>query len=104
MLRCADGGFSQFYFNSAGEFAPFAVKAAQRVGALEVAKIIQEANLLFGKNGPNSDRDKRMAQLSKVDDKALSELNSRYYQCPNNLRVILPKFVADHADAFKPRK
>jgi Domain of unknown function (DUF4375) len=73
-----NGGFSQYYFNSSGELAPYAVKAAKAVGAPELAAVIQKANALFGKDGPDPDRDKRMDQLSKIDLKALEQLDTRY--------------------------
>ncbi|MBV9124837.1 MAG: DMP19 family protein [Planctomycetes bacterium] len=96
-----NGGFSQYYFNSSGELAPYAVKAARSVGAPELAKIIQEANALFGKNGPDPDREKRMDQLSKIDLQTLGELDNRYYQCTENLSEILPRFVVNHPKDFK---
>ncbi len=95
-----NGGFSQYYFNSSGELSPHAVKAAQSVGAPELAEIIQKANALFGKNGPDPDRGKRMDQLSKIDLKALEELDTRYYKCAERLSEILPKFVAGNPEAF----
>lgn len=96
-----NGGFSQYYFNTRGELATHAVKAARSVGASEIAAIIAKANSLFGKNGPPADRDKRMDQLSKIDLEALEELNTRYYRCPEQLSEILPRFVASHPESFK---
>jgi hypothetical protein len=99
-----NGGFSQYYFNSSGELATHAVKAAHSVGASEIAALIEKANALFGKNGPDPDRERRMDQLSKIDLKALDELNTRYYKCAEHLREILPRFVASNPEAFKPNK
>ena len=99
-----NGGFSQYYFNSAGELAPHAMKAALSVGAPEIAAIVQKANALFGKNGPDPDRNKRMDQLSKIDPKALAELDKRYYKSAERLTEILPRFVARNPEAFKPNK
>jgi hypothetical protein len=99
-----NGSFGQYYFNSSGDLAAQTVKAADAVGASEDAGIIQKANALFGKNGPDPDRNRRMDQLSKVDLKALEELDTRYYKCPEHLSEILPKFVATNAEALKPAK
>jgi hypothetical protein len=97
-----NGGFTQYYFNSSGELAPYAVKAAKAVGASQLAAIIQKANALFGKDGPDPDRDKRMDQLSKIDLKTLDDLATQYYNCTEQLREILPRFVAANPEAFKP--
>jgi hypothetical protein len=99
-----NGGFSQYYFNSSGELATHAVKAARSVGAAEITAIIEKANTLFGRNGPDADRDRRMDQLSKIDLKALEELDTRYYKCAERLSEILPRFVASHPEAFKPKQ
>lgn len=96
-----NGGFSQYYFNSSGELASHAVKAAQSVGAAELAKIIQEANALFGQRGPDPDRDARMDQLSRIELEKLDDLDARYYQSTERLSEILPKFVANNPDAFR---
>lgn len=98
-----NGGFSQYYFNSSGELAIHAVKAAQSVGAPEIAAIIQQANALFGKNGPDTSRDSRMEQLSKIDLKALEDLDNRYYKCTERMSEILRKFVVSNPDDFKAK-
>ncbi len=99
-----NGGFSQYYFNSSGGMATYAVDAAKAVGASEQAAIIQSANALFGKGGPDTDRERRMGQLSKVDDTALEKLTTRYYECPEKLGELLPAFVARNPASFKPAK
>ena len=99
-----NGGFSQYYFNSSGGLAAFAVEAANAVGAAQLAGIIQKANALFGEKGPHHDRNMRMEQLSKIDLEALDKLNTPYYECSERLSELLPRFVATHAEAFKPAR
>jgi hypothetical protein len=99
-----NGGFSQYFFNSSGDLGLHAVDAARAVGAPEVASIVQKANALFGKKGPDPDRDTRMDQLSKIDPKALEELDNKYYKCSERLSELLPRFVAAHSKSFKPAK
>jgi hypothetical protein len=99
-----NGGFSQYYFNSSGELAAYAVEAAKAVGASKLAGIIQKANALFGKEGPETDRGKRMEQLSKINLSALEELDQQYYKCSEHLSELLPRFVATNPAAFKPSK
>ncbi len=99
-----NGGFSQYYFNSTGDLAGYAIEAAQAVDASELAGIIQKANALFGKKGPDPDRDKRMRQLSKIDLEELQELDTQYYECSEHLSELLPRFASSNAQAFKPDK
>jgi HEAT repeat protein len=96
-----NGGFSQYFFNSSGDLAGHAVEAAGAVGATEAARVIRKAVELFGPDGPNPDRDKRMDQLSTIDLATLKELDTRYYDCPDDLWELLPLYVARHPDEFR---
>jgi hypothetical protein len=96
-----NGGFTQYFFNSAGDLAGRAVDAAETVGAHEAARIIRAAVALFGPGGPAPDRDARMNQLSAIEHAALAELDARYYDCPDDLRELLPLYVARHPDEFR---
>ncbi len=99
-----NGGFGQYFFNSSGELACHAVAAAGAVGASRAAIIIQKAIALFGEDGPDPDRDRRMNQLSGVDLEALDKLNTEYYRCPDDLRELLPRYVASNSGAFQPKR
>jgi hypothetical protein len=99
-----NGGFSQYYFNSAGELASHAVKAARVVGAPELAGIIEKANAHFGPKGPHPDRAKRMQQLSKIEVEVFEKLDTQYYKCSERLSEILPRYAAAHAESFRPGK
>jgi hypothetical protein len=96
-----NGGFTQYFFNSAGDLAGRAVDAAGAIGATEAARIIRKAVALFGPGGPAPDRDARMNQLSAIEHEALEELDTQYYDCPDDLRELLPMYVARHPDEFR---
>lgn len=97
-----NGGFSQYYFNSSGDLAVRAATAARSTGSVELAGLIEKANSLFGKEGPNPDRDKRMDQLSKIDEKALEDLADRYYESNETMAELLSKIVTKNATDFRP--
>jgi hypothetical protein len=99
-----NGGFTQYYFNSSSDLAEHAVEAARVVGARKLADIIAKANRLFGKDGPSPDRDERMDQLSAIELGKLEALDKRYYACDERLSEILPRFVAEHAESFRPEE
>src|SRR5262245_24322969 len=58
-----NGGFSKFYFNSAGDHAADTVKSLEAIGAEHTANLVRRANALFGEAGPSPDRFKRQKQL-----------------------------------------
>jgi HEAT repeat protein len=97
-----NGGFAQYFFNSSGDLAEYAVAAAAAVGAPDAAQIIGEAVALFGEDGPESDRDERHAQLARIDEDDLERLTEAYYSSDDDLRVLLPLYAARHPEFFRP--
>jgi hypothetical protein len=58
-----NGGMHQYLFNSSGDFAQESPEVFQRIGANEAARILKEANDLFGPSGPPTNRETRMQAL-----------------------------------------
>jgi hypothetical protein len=98
-----NGGFTQYFFNSYSDLAGHAVDAAKAVGATKAARVIQKAMALFGPDGPDPNRDKRMDQLSTLNLKALEKLDFEYYACADDLWELLLLYVARHPDEFRSR-
>lgn len=96
-----NGGFTQYFFNSSGDLARYAVEAAEAVGADGTARIIRKALALFGRRGPATDRGKRMDQLSTIEHAKLAELDTEYYDCPDDLRELLPLYTTRHPAEFR---
>ena len=58
-----NGGMHQYLLNSSGDFAKETPDVFRRIGAEEVARMLEEANAFFGPGGPPTDRATRMAAL-----------------------------------------
>src|SRR5271166_261481 len=58
-----NGGMHQYLLNSSGDFAKETPEVFRRIGAEEAARILEEANALFGPGGPPADRETRIAAL-----------------------------------------
>ena len=94
-----DGGFSQFYVNSAGEQAVETVAALKRIGAMRCAALVEQANVVFGEGGPSKDRDKRQKQVARLGKGAASlwnELDQAFFEYPDKLAMLLREYVAAH--------
>ena len=102
-----NGGFSQFYFNSTGYFAPDLPASAELVGAPEHARIATRANALLAgeRAGVPRARGPREALLDRVPAKDLSDLDERWYALSD--RGILPRrtaaYVRRHPAEFLAR-
>jgi uncharacterized protein DUF4375 len=97
-----NGGFDQFFVNSAGDYARETPGALRVVGATEMASIVERAMTPFGEGGPPRDRDKRlkaMESISKKAEKAWGKLDEAFSELASpedGLRA----FVESHRREF----
>ena len=63
-----NGGFDQFFSNSAGDLTPNTIEALERIGASACAVILRRAVALFPDSIPHKDRDTRQDQLEAIID------------------------------------
>jgi hypothetical protein len=92
-----NGGFNQFYFNSAGDRANQTAAALRKIGAEQMASIVDRANASFP-GGPPADRFARQELLEKIDPDTdiFDELDQEFYDYPDDLSAMLHGFVIEH--------
>ena len=98
-----NGGFDQFYRNSAGDNAIETPVALREIGATQAAAIAEAANGVFGPSGPPSDRDARTAALERLGSlaiDALDALDARFFEYPDDLAALLTTFVERNREQF----
>jgi hypothetical protein len=98
-----NGGFEQFFINSAGDNAVETPAALREIGAAQAAVIAEEANGLFRPSGPPTDRDARAEALERLGGPAtdaLNALDARFYKYPDNLEALLRQFVERNREQF----
>lgn len=88
-----NGGFDQYYFNSAGDTAWFAPAALTMIGAHKAASIVQRANDLFPSGAPSPQRESRWEQLDRVDSAMFDALDREFYSYPDDLAELLHTYV-----------
>ncbi|MCR9164839.1 MAG: DMP19 family protein [Nannocystaceae bacterium] len=89
-----NGGFDQFYFNSAGDLWRQAVAGLRVVGAVRMAELVERSSLMFGPAGPLQNRERRQAQLlalteSAEDPDVFSELDREFWSYPDDVSALL---------------
>jgi hypothetical protein len=73
------GGFSQFYYNDAGNCALETVPALEAVGAFKAATALRKANALFPDGNPSPDREQRYDEWRVlVDARSLRPLDELF--------------------------
>jgi len=92
-----NGGFNQFFFNSAGDRASATPAALRAIGAGRTAAIVDEANSSFP-DGPPADRAVRQGVLETIDPdtELFDELDQEFYGYPDDLSALLYRFVIEH--------
>jgi len=93
-----NGGFDQYYFNSSGDLAFFAPIALRRIGAHQMAQITDDANRLFGPEGPARHADEREAQLLAIAPNGSElnpwdELDRAFQSYPDDISALLTAFL-----------
>ena len=91
-----NGGFHQFFYNSAGDETAGIIRALKKIGAIKTADIVERAAVRFPGGMPPKDRFKRQdLLLKKVDPqiKVFEELDEEFYAYPEDLQALLEKFM-----------
>ncbi len=89
-----NGGFHQFFYNSAGGNTMETIRALEAIGAATMADIVKRAAAMFPGEIPPKDRFLRQGVLleSYPHSAAFRELDEEFYRYPDNLSQLLAKF------------
>jgi hypothetical protein len=102
-----NGGFNQYYFNSAGDHAADTVKSLETIGANHTANLVRRGNALFGEAGPSPDRFKRQKELFALEDagksKEMESLTKEFLKYNDPLGKMLEAYVSKNAEAFRTK-
>lgn len=96
-----NGGFSQFFYNSSGNFSNEIVEAFTQIGALKTAEICKGALTVFPDKAPTN-RAERQDLLEKLDcDDALEKYDEAFYEYEDNLLELNTTYIEKYSEFFK---
>jgi hypothetical protein len=96
-----NGGFSQYFFNSYGDYSQIAEKALREIGANLTADILRSAMAVFPFGVPPTDRTRRQLALEQIDEAMdWTPLNRAFYAYPEDLAKLLLEYVERNREAF----
>ncbi len=101
-MEVNNGGFSQFFFNSGGDFSNELVGAFTAIEATATAAICQKAIDAFGRDIP-VDRDERQEVLDELSDKLdriFEECDDAFYNYEDDLNELNYQFVMKNKEQF----
>ena len=102
-MEVNNGGFSQFFYNTSGDFSGELAAAFTAIGAHHTAAICQQAISAFGQEFP-TDRDVRMDMLDACESDALDEVlekcDNAFYEYKDDLNTLNYAYVLNHKASF----
>lgn len=102
-MEVNNGGFSQYLYNSAGNFANELVSAYEKIGAVKTAEICKEALCVFIGEIP-SDREERHDLMLSMDEDEIEETFERcdnaFYEYEEDLESLTYAYVMQHREQF----
>jgi hypothetical protein len=99
-----NGGFSQYFYNSSGDYAHETILALKAIEAENTVKILKSAINEFPDHLVPKDRVKRQEMLSKIEGKAeeiWSNLDSEFYTYPDDLSELNIVYIKKNKKAFE---
>ena len=95
-----NGGFDQYFFNSAGNYALQTMDLLRRIGSKGTLALLTQAIEAFGLNPPSSDRETRWAQMDMLPEAASDEwdrLNREFYNSTESLADLVVNYIGEQA-------
>jgi len=98
-----NGGFSQFFYNSSGQYAHEIHDAYQKIGANKAADIINRAIKLFPTLPVPKNWETRQDIVLEIDSdaKLWNELDNEFYKYEDNISDLMIKFVEQNKADFE---
>jgi hypothetical protein len=99
-----NGGFPQYYSNSAGDNALLAPSMLRTIAADKMARIVEEANAVFGSAGPpknEEERQRTIESFTPATAEKFDELDTQFMTYPDNLTDSLYDYIQAEKDQIK---
>jgi hypothetical protein len=98
-----NGGFHQYFFNSAGDNALETLQALQTIGATAGVELFKKVLAMFPKEKPPTERTKRHPRLKEIWDErvaTLLPLDEEYYAKEEGIFALAVKYLRVHQADF----
>lgn len=99
-----NGGFSQFYLNSSGDYAHETLRGLRTIEANKMADILAKANSVWPNQTVPKDRAKRKEVQEAIEEQASpiwDQCDNNFYQYPDDIVGLLLKYVKQHKVDFE---
>jgi hypothetical protein len=98
-----NGGFSQFFFNTSGNYTNGVIQALKDVGSTKFLKIVESAISQSPNSEVPKDRQQRQVLLANIEIKANPEwdkLNNEFYKYEEDLYGLMLAYIQNNIGKF----
>jgi len=97
-----NGGFDQYFFNSAGEFAQETILALGEINAIKTVTILQSAIECFPNKIAPKDRFDRQTAMEEINNReeSFDVLDEKFYKYEDNITVLLSDYIIKNKAFF----
>jgi hypothetical protein len=99
----ANGGFHQFFTNSAGDYSFDILQSLKDISAKNTVRLFEKALSIFPEGKPSKDRFTRIDQLENADELAielLSSLTQEYYDQKESIFTLAAYYLKERKSDF----
>ena len=98
-MNVKNGGFSQYYYNSAGKYLDMSLLACKKMGLNKYEDVIEKANKVYLENNSKDSNDINFTESNRT---RFSELNKEYYhlEIDNQMYKVLRGFIKSNKQIF----
>jgi hypothetical protein len=99
-----NGGFSQFFFNSSGDYTEELIQALKAVGSINFCKLVESAKAEFPNSYVPKIRGERQEILGSIEEKAnpvWDGLNTEFYKYEEDIYTLMLSYISKNIRKFR---
>lgn len=99
-----NGGFSQFFFNTSGDFTEETVQALKDIGSTKFLGLVESAVTQFPKSFVPRDQMERAEILEDIEDEAgpiWDDLNIEFYKYEEDIYALMRNYILGNIKKFR---
>ena len=99
-----NGGFSQFFYNSSGDFSEKTILALRNIGSIKFLRLVETAIARFPGSFVPRNRTERVEKLEEIEDDDSSvwdDLDEAFYKYEEDIYELMRSYILDNIMKFR---
>jgi len=99
-----NGGFSQFFFNTSGDYTEEVIQSLQKIGSIKFLSLAESAKAQFPSSIVPADKAERRQILEEIDEDAndkWNDLDDEFYQYEEDIYSLMSSYIERNIEKFR---